>query len=175
LPVAVGGGRAWLASRWSLASVDLVGAMLLFIKHLLEGFRHLHQLGPLMMKMPASCWRSRPFSQSRPLWPDVMVIPSISVGRWLCPWPTQIVIPTTLAPKLAKSHGLAWGFGGFYSSPKLTGIHRSPRISCPAWRSSFLRPSLRELCQPSRDVPAPGLNWLRAVSQPLAGAWLLGT
>jgi hypothetical protein len=32
LHVAIGGGRAWLASRWSPASVDLVGSMLLLIK-----------------------------------------------------------------------------------------------------------------------------------------------
>jgi hypothetical protein len=33
MPIAVGEGQAWLASRWSPASVDLVGAMLLLIKH----------------------------------------------------------------------------------------------------------------------------------------------
>jgi hypothetical protein len=57
----VGGSRAWLASRWSSASVDLVRATLLLIKHPLEGFRHLCRLGPSMMKSPAGYWRSRPF------------------------------------------------------------------------------------------------------------------
>jgi hypothetical protein len=37
LPIAVGGGRAWLVLCWSPASVDLVGAMPLLIKHPLEG------------------------------------------------------------------------------------------------------------------------------------------
>jgi hypothetical protein len=53
LPIAVAGGRAWLASHWSLASIDLVGATLLLIKCPLEGFRHLCWLGPPVMKMPA--------------------------------------------------------------------------------------------------------------------------
>jgi hypothetical protein len=59
------------------------------------GFRHLRRLGPLMMKSPAGCWRSWPFDRSRPLWPNIAVIPRTSAGRWLYPWPTQIVIPTT--------------------------------------------------------------------------------
>jgi hypothetical protein len=41
------------------------------------------------------CWRSRPFGRSRLLWPYVAVIPGTPAGRWLCPWPTRIVIPTT--------------------------------------------------------------------------------
>jgi hypothetical protein len=32
-----------------------------------------------------------------PPWPDVALIPRKSAGRWLYPWPTQIVIPMTLA------------------------------------------------------------------------------
>jgi hypothetical protein len=30
------------------------------------------------------------------------VIPGMSAGSWLYPWPTQIVIPTILAPKTGK-------------------------------------------------------------------------
>jgi hypothetical protein len=96
LPVVVGGGRAWLASCWSPASVDLVEAMPLLIKCPLEGFCHLRRLGPPMMKMLAGCWHSRPPR------PDVVVISRMSAGRWLCPWPTQIVIPTTLAPETGE-------------------------------------------------------------------------
>jgi hypothetical protein len=48
-------------SRRSPASVDLVRAMLLLIKRMLEGFRRLRRLGPLAMKMSAGYWRSQPF------------------------------------------------------------------------------------------------------------------
>jgi hypothetical protein len=83
-------------------------------------------------KILAGCWRSQFFGRSRPV---VAAIPGTSAGRLLCPWPTQIDIPTTLAPKLAKSHGTAWGFGGFFSSLKFTRVHRSPRDSHPAGKS----------------------------------------
>jgi hypothetical protein len=58
------------------------------------GFHRLRRLGPLMMKSPSGCWCSRPFGRSRPLWPNVAVIPGTSAGRWLYPWPTQLFIPT---------------------------------------------------------------------------------
>jgi hypothetical protein len=35
---AIGGGQAWLAPRWSLASVALVGTLLPLIKHRLKVF-----------------------------------------------------------------------------------------------------------------------------------------
>jgi hypothetical protein len=81
----VGGGQAWLASRWSPASVDLVGATLLLVKRPLEEFCRLRRLGSLMMKSPAGSWRSQPFGRSRPLRPNVAVIPGMSADRWLCP------------------------------------------------------------------------------------------
>jgi hypothetical protein len=59
--------------------------------------------------MPSGCWRSWPFGQSRPPRPKVAVIPGTSAGRWLCPWPTQIVNPMTLAPKTGK---VSWGSMG---------------------------------------------------------------
>jgi hypothetical protein len=58
----VGGGRAWLASRLSPASVDLVGAMPLLVKWPLEEFRRLRWLWLPAVKSPVGCWRSRPFS-----------------------------------------------------------------------------------------------------------------
>jgi hypothetical protein len=70
------------------------------------------------VESPASCWRSRPFSWSRSFLLDAVETPGTSAGRQRCPWHTPEVIPTTLAPKLPKSHGCAWGFGGFLSSPK---------------------------------------------------------
>jgi hypothetical protein len=85
----VGGGQAWLASRMSPTSVDLVGVVPLLVKRSLEEFRRLRRLGLPTVKSPAGCWRSRP------LWPNVVENPEISAGRWLCPWPTRIVIPTT--------------------------------------------------------------------------------
>jgi hypothetical protein len=91
----VGGGRAWLASRLSPASVDLVRAVLLLVKQSLEEFCHLRRLGLPAVKSPAGYWRSRPFGRSRPLWLNVVEIPGMSAGKWLCPWPTRIVIPTT--------------------------------------------------------------------------------
>jgi hypothetical protein len=91
----IGGGRAWLASRRSPASIDLVGATPLLAKRPLEEFHHLCRLWPPQMKSLAGCWCSWPFDRSRPLWPNAVVIPGTSAGRWFCPWPTQIVIPTT--------------------------------------------------------------------------------
>jgi hypothetical protein len=41
----VGGGRAWLASRLSPASVDLIGAVPLLVKQPLEELRRLRRLG----------------------------------------------------------------------------------------------------------------------------------
>jgi hypothetical protein len=92
----IGGGRAWLASRLSPASVDIVGARPLLAKRSLEEFRRLRRLWLSSVKSPAGCWRSRPFRWSRPLWLSAMEIPGMSAGRWLCPWPTLEVIPTTL-------------------------------------------------------------------------------
>jgi hypothetical protein len=45
----------------------------------------------------AGCWRSRPFDQSQPCWPNIVLIPGTPVGRAFCHWPTQVVIPTTAA------------------------------------------------------------------------------
>jgi hypothetical protein len=53
MPVAVGGRRAWLASHWSLASVDLVGSMLPLIKRLLGGFCRLCRLRSPVVKVLA--------------------------------------------------------------------------------------------------------------------------
>jgi hypothetical protein len=80
-----------------------------FGKASVGGFRHLCKLGPLMMKMSAGCWRSRPSGRSRPLWPNVAVIPGTSAGRWICPWPTRMVIPTTLAPKTGEVSWVSMG------------------------------------------------------------------
>jgi hypothetical protein len=91
----VGGGRAWLASRLSPASVHLVGVVPLSVKQPLEEFRRLRRLGLPTVESSAGCWRSRPFGRSRPSWPNVVEIPGTSADRWLCPWPTRIVIPTT--------------------------------------------------------------------------------
>jgi hypothetical protein len=33
----------------------------------------------------------------------------MSAGRWLCPWPTRIVIPTTLAPESGKVSWVSMG------------------------------------------------------------------
>jgi hypothetical protein len=74
--------------------------------------RCLRRLGPPALKMLAGCWRSRPFGRSRPPRPGVTVISRTLAGRWLCPWPTQIVIPMTLAPETGEvswdSMGLQW-------------------------------------------------------------------
>jgi hypothetical protein len=66
-----------------------------FNKASVEGFHRLRQLEPPVVKMSVDCWRSRLLGQSRPPWSDAAVIPGTSASRWLCPWPTQIVIPTT--------------------------------------------------------------------------------
>jgi hypothetical protein len=91
----IGGDRAWLASRLSPASVDLVGARLLLAKQPLEEFRRLRRLWLSSVKSPASCWRSQSFGRNRSSWLSAVEIPRTSAGRWLCPWPTRIVIPTT--------------------------------------------------------------------------------
>jgi hypothetical protein len=67
-----------------------------FNKAMVKRFRHPRRLGPLVEKISASCWHSRIFGQSRPPRPNVAVIPGTSTGWSLCPWPTQIVIPTTV-------------------------------------------------------------------------------
>jgi hypothetical protein len=51
----IGGGRVWLASRLSAASVDLVGARLLSPKQPLEGFRHLLPLRLAAVESSACC------------------------------------------------------------------------------------------------------------------------
>jgi hypothetical protein len=122
----VGGGRAWLASRWSPASVDLVGATPLLAKRPLEEFCLIRRLGPLRMKSPAGCWRSRPFVRSRPLRPNAVVIPGTSADRWLCPWPTQIVIPTTLAPETGE---VSWVSVGLRRVLFLVEVNLSPSKS----------------------------------------------
>jgi hypothetical protein len=33
----------------------------------------------------------------------------MSAGRWLCPWPTLVVIPTTLAPETGKVSWVSMG------------------------------------------------------------------
>jgi hypothetical protein len=81
----------------------------------------------------------------------------------------------TLALKLAKSHGFAWGFGGFWSTPKLARFRPSPRILCPIWRLLFSNSSLVELHRPSRDVPAPRPIRLVTAERPRAGTLPLGT
>jgi hypothetical protein len=73
-----------------------------FNKAMVKGFRHPRWLGPSVEKISAGCWHSRLFGQSRPPRPDVALIPGASPGRSLYPWPTQIVIPTTLAPKTGE-------------------------------------------------------------------------
>jgi hypothetical protein len=99
----------WLASRLSPASIDLVGATPHLVKRLLEEFRRLRRLGSLRVKSPAGCWRSQSFGQSWPLWPNAMVIPGTSTDRWLYPWPTQIVIPTTLASETGEVSWVSMG------------------------------------------------------------------
>jgi hypothetical protein len=113
--------------RPSVAGVMLVSGLCqscrghaAFDKASFEGFRRLRRLRPLMMKMPADCWRSRPFGRSRPIQPDVAVIPGTPVGRWLCPWPTQIVIPMTLAPKTGE---VSWSSMGLQQVLFLTEVN----------------------------------------------------
>jgi hypothetical protein len=146
-----------------------------FNKESVKGFHRLRRLVSPVVKMSAGCWRSQLLSRSRPPWPDGAVIPGMPAGRCLCPWPTQIVIPTTLAPKTSKVSWSSMGLRRFYSSPKLIHIRRSPRDSHPAGKLSILRSSPADCRRPSRDVLAPRRNRLRVASQPLAGARLLGT
>jgi hypothetical protein len=105
----VGGGRAWLASRLSPAYVDLVGAVPLLVKQLLEEFRRLRRLGLPTVESPAGCWRSRSSGRSRPLWPNAVEIPGTSAGRWVCPWPTRIVIPKILAAETGEVSWVSMG------------------------------------------------------------------
>jgi hypothetical protein len=83
--------------------------------------------------------------------------------------------PMTLAPETGEVSWDIWGFSGFYSSPKLTRIRRSPRVSSPAGKLSILRSCLVEFGRPSRDMPALGPNRLGAAPQPSAGVQLLRT
>jgi hypothetical protein len=93
----IGQARAWLASCLSPACVDLVRARPLLAKWPLEEFRRLRRFRLSSVKLPAGCWRSRPFRWSRLFWLNAVEIPGMVAGRWLCHWPTLIVIPTTHA------------------------------------------------------------------------------
>jgi hypothetical protein len=57
--------------------------------------------------LPQSALRLKPASSA-----GCRSDPWTLAGRWLCPWPTQIVIPTTLAPETGEvswdSMGLRW-------------------------------------------------------------------
>jgi hypothetical protein len=99
----------WLASCLSPTSVDLVGARLLLAKQPLEEFRCLRRLWLSSVKSPAGCWRSRPFKWIRPFWLNIVEIPGTLVDRWLCPWPTLVVIPMTLAPKTGEVSWVSMG------------------------------------------------------------------
>jgi hypothetical protein len=74
----------------------------IFNKASIEGFHCLCRLGPPGVKVSNGCWRSWVLGRSRPPRPGVTVIPGTLADRWLCPWPTQTVIPTTLAPETGE-------------------------------------------------------------------------
>jgi hypothetical protein len=122
----VGGGQPWLASRLSCASVDIVGAWLLLAKQPLEGPHRLLRLGLLAAESLAGCWHSRPFGRSRPFWPSTVEIPGTSVGRWFCPWPTRIVIPTTLPLETGE---VSWVSMGLRRVLFLTEVYQRPSKS----------------------------------------------
>jgi hypothetical protein len=115
-----------LASRLSLTFVDLVGARPLLAKRPLEEFRRLRRLRLSSVKSPAGCWHSRPFRWSRPLWLSAVEIPGMSAGRWLCPWPTLVVIPTTLAPETGE---VSWVSMGLRRVPFLAEVDTLPSKS----------------------------------------------
>jgi hypothetical protein len=125
-----------MASRLSPASVDLVGARPLMAKRPLEEFHRLRQLGLSSVKSPAGCRRSRPFRWSQPLWLSAVEIPRMLAGRWLCPWPTLVVIPTTLAPKTGK---LSWVSMGLQRVLPLAEVNMLPS------KSQDPRPARRSL------------------------------
>jgi hypothetical protein len=90
---------------------SLVGAWLLLAKQPLEEFCHLRWLWLTSVKLPAGCWRSRPSRWSRPLCLSAVEVPGTSSGKWLCPWPTLEVIPTTLAPETGEVSWVSMGLG----------------------------------------------------------------
>jgi hypothetical protein len=98
---AVGGGHAWLASLRSPTFATPVGPLQSLIKRWLK----------VSSSSPAwafggddiSRLLTHPiFGRSRPPRLDVAAISGTSACRLLCPWPTQIIIPTTLAPKTGE-------------------------------------------------------------------------
>jgi hypothetical protein len=171
----VGGGRAWLASRLSPAYVDLVGAVLLLVMQPLEKFRRLCRLGLPAVKSPAGCWRSRPFGRSQPLWPNVVEIPRTSAGRWLCPWPTRIVIPTTLAPETGEVSMVSMGLRRVLFLAEVDTLPSKSQdpssgseVVVSETKPQGVSPAVSGRAG-SRTEPAGGCSW------PLAGVRLLGT
>jgi hypothetical protein len=118
LPRILSWRRLLLIDWWrpGMAGVTLVPrfyrscqGQLLFTKQPLEGFRHLLWLEPPAVESSAGCWCSRPFGRSRSFWPSTVETPGTSAGRWLCPWPTRIVIPMTLAPETGEVSWVSMG------------------------------------------------------------------
>jgi hypothetical protein len=108
----------------------------------------------------ADCWRSRLFDRNRPPWPGVTAISRTLAGRLLCPWPTQIVIPTTLAPETGE---VSWDSMGLRRVLFIAKVYLHPsksQGSHPARKLLSLRSSSVEYRQPSRDVPTFGPNRL---------------
>jgi hypothetical protein len=96
-------------------------------------------------KISAGCWRSRLFGRSRTPRPDIAVILGTSAGRLLCPWPTQIVIPTTLAPKTGE---VSWDSMGLRRVLFLAEVYSHPSKSqgfSSGWKVVELEVKFREV------------------------------
>jgi hypothetical protein len=133
------------------------------------------RLGPSVEKISASCWRSRFFGRSWPPRLGVAVIPGTSAGKLLCPWPTQIVIPMTLAPETGE---VSWDSMGLRRVLFLAEVYSRPSKSqgfSSGWKVVDLEVRFRGVsptisgCASSRTEPAG------AGSRPPAGFRLLGT
>jgi hypothetical protein len=88
------------------------------------------------------------------------VIPGTSAGRGLCPWPTQIVIPTTLAPETGE---VSWDSMGLRRVLFLAEVDSYPsksqdlfsrwRVVDPEVKSRGIRPAVSRHAG-SRTEPA---------------------
>jgi hypothetical protein len=160
----------------SFASVDLVGARPLSAKQPLEE-SCLHRLALALLGGVASRLLVQPALRTELVFLTERRGDSWDASRQIAqPLACPRSHPHDTSPQNWRSlMGLHGASVGSFPCRSLVRFNRSPRIPRPARKPSVLKPSLVELHQPSRDVPAPRPIRLATAMQPLAGAWPLGT
>jgi hypothetical protein len=135
-----------------------------FNKALVKGFVVFFRLEPSAGTILASCWRNYLLDRSWPPRSDVMAILGMLAGRRLYPWPTQIVIPTTLAPQTGE---VLWDNIGLRRVLYLAEVNSRPSKSqgfSSGWKVVYVEVKFRGVssaisgCAGSRTEPAWGCS-----------------